>query len=333
MKRAGKYLAIVLISMFTLVVQSQNSYYNPEIPEIVQYTVTPDVKYGEGKIMSDNKIGSKDLNMDVYYPTNNNNNRPAVILSYGGSFHRGNPRIPYAGFGGQTTTMSQYAMRLAAEGYVVFTINYRVAPDNPVLDNYEGFSEDDLDADIFKSQMAIDQTNTIRQQMGLDNLTDENAEKVLKTAVLAATEDLRKAIRHIKTEHEIYNIDPDKIALGGFSAGGVISINVAYALQEEVSAVFTNSGFPAVFKMEKLLPQSDKHPPILIFISENDYPVVKALMPPFMQELKAIGVETNFNWVSGFGHFYPSGAVSLSDTGDKMPIEQRIIQFLDNKLK
>jgi dienelactone hydrolase len=338
-KRSFKMKNIKLLSIIILVVvglgaSAQESFFNPEVPDIFQYQVTPDVKYGEGKVNSNGEVAMKDLTMDVYSPKDESNEpRPAVILTYGGSFHRGNPRSPYTGFGGQTTSMSQYAMRYAAEGFVVFTINYRVAPDNPIVDEYSGYTEENIDVSVFTNQAAIAQTNVIRQQMGLELLTDENAEPVLKAAVLAAAEDLRAAIHHIKAESDTYKINPDKIALGGFSAGAVTSINVAYGMQEDVSAVFINSGFVAGLKVENKIATSDSNPPIMMFMSDNDYPVVSMFTQPLIEVFKAHGVEYHFNWVPGFGHFYPGGAVTLSDTGDKMPLIERTLLFLKEKLE
>ena len=123
---------LVFSSFFsTCLLSAQNSYYSDDSPEIVRYKVTPDIKFGEGKVLKEGKESVKELWMDVYYPVEESPEpRPAVILSYGGSFHRGNPRVPYVGLGGQTTTMSQYAMRYAEEGYVCFTITYQTCIDS-----------------------------------------------------------------------------------------------------------------------------------------------------------------------------------------------------------
>jgi len=329
-----KTLFVLMVFSLAMGLNAQDSFFNPEVPDIVQYTVIPDVKYGEAKVKQNGEVSNKDLTMDVYYPSEESNEaRPAIILSYGGSFHRGNPRSTYNGYGGQTTSMSQYAQRFAAEGYVVFTINYRVATDNPLVDEYSGYTEEDLDASFLASPAAVSQINIIRAQMGLSALTADNAEEVLKAAVLAGAEDLTTAIKHVKMNNEKYQINPDKIALGGFSAGGSTSINVAYGIQEEVAAVFTNSGFPAVYNMEKLVNASSDLPPLLAFVSQHDYPVVKHLMPDFIKLLKQNNVEYQFNWVPGFGHFYPSGSTILTDDGYVMPLEQLTINFLNGVLK
>ncbi|MCL9777553.1 alpha/beta hydrolase [Vibrio methylphosphonaticus] len=313
---------------------SAQSYFTAEIPDIVRYKVTEDVKYGEGAVLIDGKESMKDLVMDVYYPTSEADGpRASVILTHGGSWHRGHPRVPYVGLGSQSTTMSQYAMRYAQEGYVAFTIRYRVATDNPANAPYEGFTEDDLETDFFNTPQAIAQGNVIRAQMGLEMFTNDNVVDIMKSAVIASAEDLRTAIRHVKDASDQYNIDPEKIALAGFSAGAATSINVAYGMQEEVAAVVVNSGYPTVFNMEKLMTSAEGMPPALIFLAQNDYPVVDMEIKPFLKHLDNLGAEYDFNWIPGLGHFYPSGSTSLGSDGSQMSIEQRSLQFLNDKLR
>ena len=329
----------VRISLFILFfaigsAHAQESYFTDDSPDVVRYKVSTDVLFGEGKVFKNGKETVKDLWMDIYYPVKESEEPlPAVILVYGGSHHRGNPRVPYVGLGSQTTTMSQYAMRYAAEGFVCFTITYRTAPDNPILSPYEGFSEADLDTSFFETPQAIEQGNIIRSQMGLEKLTSENAAEIMKNAVVAGAEDLRTAVRHVKKSSETYNIDPNRIALFGFSAGAVTAINVAYGMKEKVSAVVVNSGYPSVFNMDKLLTTASELPPALIFLAQNDYPVVDLEIRPFLKKLDSIGAEYSLNWVPAHGHFYPSGAPSLGDDGTKMSVEQRIILFLKEKLQ
>lgn len=61
--------------------------------------------------------------LDVYYPENANNQYPIVIYIHGGGF-----------VSGDKSHTKQYCMTLAKEGYTVFSLNYRLAPQftNPV---------------------------------------------------------------------------------------------------------------------------------------------------------------------------------------------------------
>ncbi|MDG3085500.1 alpha/beta hydrolase [Vibrio hannami] len=329
----NKLIATLMLGCTVYAVTAQASYYTEGTVDVVRYDVITDVTYGQGAVMAENENTMMDLTMDVYSPVEMTDEPlPAIILTHGGSFHRGNPRIPYVGIGGQTTTMSQYAMRYAEEGYVVFTIKYRVAPDNPVIDMNEHYSNDLL-LDFFQTPEAIHQGNVIRSQMGLELFTEDNVVEIMRNAVVAAAEDLRTALHHVKAENATYNIDPDLIALGGFSAGAVTSINVAYGMQEDVAAVIANSGYPSVFNMDKLIDEESELPPGLFFLAQNDYPVVDMELKPFIKKLSSLNADYSFNWIPSHGHFYPSGVTSLGSDGSQMSVEQRSIEFLNEVLK
>lgn len=332
--RLASLLLASIFSFTSIVANAQSSYFIDTDPEVVRYRVDTDVQYGEGKVLTDGEEDSLQLTMDVYYPLEQAESpRPAIILVYGGAHHRGNPRVKYVGFGSQTTSMSEYAMRFAEEGLVAFTIRYRVAPDNPVVGPYENFTENDLETDFLLDPAAISQANVIRGQMGLEPLTSETSIPVLKNAIIAGAEDLRAAVRHVKRSRAEFGIDPDRIALMGFSAGAVTAINVAFGMQEDVAAVIANSGYPSVFDMEKLVTAKSDVPPILMFMAQNDYAVVEMELPPFIEHLSSIGAEYYFNWIPSHGHFYPSGTTSLGSDGSRMSIEARSIQFLKEILE
>jgi len=60
---------------------------------------------------------NEDLSLDLYQPQNNTMNSPCVIIIHGGSWNKGNSR--------QLWPLNRY---LAARGYTVAAINYRLAP-------------------------------------------------------------------------------------------------------------------------------------------------------------------------------------------------------------
>ncbi len=326
-------LATLALGCSLCISAAQASYFTDGNPDVVRYRVNTDVPYGQGSVMVNGSKTDMELTMDVYYPSDlSTEAMPAVILTHGGSFHRGHPRIPYVGLGGQTTTMSQYAMRYAEAGFVAFTIRYRLAPDNPVVDHYEGYGESDLELDFFLTDEAIRQGNIIRSQMGLEPFHRGNVVELMKNAVLAATEDLRTAVRHVKARHQDYQIDPERIALAGFSAGAVSAINVGYGLQEGVVAVVANSGYPSVLNMNRLLDSESELPAGLFFLAQSDYPVVDSELKPFLAQLSELKADYSFSWVPGHGHFYPSGVTSLGSDGSQMSVEQRSLEFLQEQL-
>lgn len=59
--------------------------------------------------------------------------------------------------------------------------------------------------------------------------------KVLVQASYYACQDAKMAVRFFRTHAKEYNIDPDKIVLGGNSAGGMIAMQTAYSTDTEFS--------------------------------------------------------------------------------------------------
>jgi predicted esterase len=55
-------------------------------------------------------------------------------------------------------------------------------------------------------------------------------------AIQEAWADAQTAVRFIRTNAATYGIDPNRIAIGGSSAGGITALNVGYASAEDPSA-------------------------------------------------------------------------------------------------
>ena len=58
---------------------------------------------------------------------------------------------------------------------------------------------------------------------------------VLKEACYDAVQDAKAAMEYFKLHHKEYNIDPNKIILGGNSAGGMIAMQTAYSSNAELA--------------------------------------------------------------------------------------------------
>jgi acetyl esterase/lipase len=120
-------------------------------------------------------IDGNDLRLDVCPPTvKNENNGAVVIVVHGGSWS-----------GGARSDFPRWNKWLAAQGYTVFDIDYRLAQPN----------------------------------------------------YLTATEDVRTAVRWIKTQAQEFDIDPERLALLGRSAGGHLALLAAYSAAGEAERV------------------------------------------------------------------------------------------------
>ncbi|NEO98663.1 MAG: alpha/beta hydrolase [Symploca sp. SIO2E9] len=328
MKKFAALLALIYLG-FSMLFQA------PALAEsrsMLDYKVTPKVIYGEGEI--NGGAESRDLWMDFYEPLyepleERKELRPVVIFTHGGAFHRGNPRETFNENGAQDTSPGDYCRKFATRGFVCFAINYRLAQEEPVPSG-EGYDKKDLDRNSVK--ILLDQVNKIRISMDLEPLDPKNREdmKFLNKAVLSAAEDLRTALNHIRNSAERYKIDPEHIVLGGFSAGGITSLNVAHGMHEPVSGAFMLSGGNAGFDILETVTESSDNPPILMFQGQNDLEATFIVIPTLIQHYQEVGVEYTYAWVPAFGHFYTSGATSLSGDGSKMSVEERIVNFLED---
>ncbi len=153
-----------------------------------------DIVYTQGATEN----GDIDILLDIYQPSENcDANRPTVLYVHGG------------GFTGGSKTGNNVAERSAAttdKGFNYVSINYRVAPDLPILgptfqavyDEYLANPDPDIQPEIFK-------------------------------AALAAFEDTVVALNWMQDNANEYCLDMDRLAYWGASAGAFTVLNVGYS--------------------------------------------------------------------------------------------------------
>ncbi|MFK8049494.1 MAG: alpha/beta hydrolase [Halioglobus sp.] len=300
--------------------------------EAFGYKLTTDVVYGQGEITVDGLSTTRNLLIDVYQPVNKDTAGPlpAVILVHGGAFHRGGLRHrPYKEMGAVHSRMEDYARLLSPLGYVCFVVDYRLIPENPVPEMAPDSEELQPYAQAL-TQAGLKRTNFARSRMGLPPFKESERLKIWN-GVLSAAEDLHKVVHHVRGSAEVYGIDPQRIALGGHSAGAATVLNAAYGLKSPVKAIFPLSPPVLGFDMKKVIDSPDL-PPMLLISSQNDEQAVSEHIPSLISTVKQAGLGYHFAWVPGFGHFYPSGAVALGDDGLRMSLGERIAKFLEVQL-
>jgi len=321
-----KILLTAIVVVLTFGLQS-------EAQEVFGYKLTTDVVYGKGKVERDGKVVMRDLKMDVYESVAGFKvtSRPAVVLVHGGAWHRGGRRYPpYEQFGGVHSMMEDYAQMLAPLGYVCFVIEYRLVPDNPVPDiapDAEGLQRYEL----ILTDAGIERLTLVRSEMGLSLLTKDDS-LVLWNGILAGAEDVKKVVDHVRNSADKFGVDPDRIALGGHSAGAGNTLNAAFGLKADVAAIFPMSPAVIGFDMTQVV-DSPGLPPMLLLTAQNDLGAVLEGIPSLLTSVRDVGVTHEFVWVPGFGHFYPTGAVSLSSDGTRISVGQRVVKFLKEHLK
>ena len=109
---------------------SANNEHMPFLRGTFDVRVSRDVKYGEGGIgfSADNPSRNyRDLRLDVYEPVAGSDHpRPALIMAFGGAFHRGSKSEEVFKGENPCTGVAEYCREFARRGYVCFSIDYRL---------------------------------------------------------------------------------------------------------------------------------------------------------------------------------------------------------------
>lgn len=156
------------------------------------------------------------IRLRVYYPTDlpAAERRPLVVLIHGGYFIWGN----YLDFDG-------LAKSLAEKGFVAATVGYRLC----------------------------NRTDCVLARATNYPCNVSWPYSFVPTAYVAAV-DVHDGIRWLQERAATYHIDPDKIIVGGHSAGAYTALNVAFMDQDEVQQVIPSAGVSGKYLGEPLDP-------------------------------------------------------------------------------
>lgn len=155
--------------------------------------------------------GREPLRLWVADPSNGLTNRPAIIWLHGGGFAVGIDSM----YGLANGTGKEYAQR----GYVSISVEYRT--DTTVIG--------DVASNKSLCQWVQDNPDP-NSQLWLDRRAQ------CERNIVAAQHDALASVRWIRSHAAQLGVDPNKIAVGGFSAGAITASNLAYQ-HEQVGTV------------------------------------------------------------------------------------------------
>jgi predicted esterase len=296
-------------------------------------SVQTDVVYGRGVVGATGPTPHlRDLKADVYRPLVGGkplSGRPAVVMAFGGAFHRGSKGTArFEEDGASDSAMGDYCRTFAAAGYVCLSIEYRLVPEDPALPSHLDPATL-LPKATLRNPVMTARIDVVRTRMGLPLLDDRSREQLWNT-VFAASEDVASAVAFVRASAEQLGVDPDRVAVGGFSAGGLAAVNAAYGMGAPVKAVISLSGGMAGFDLTKTVEAG--MPPGLFVVGQGDLEGVQISTRALLGILSAAGVEAEGAWMPGFGHFYPMGATSLGSDMTRLTLKSRALRFLDRHL-
>ena len=298
------------------------------------YELQRDIVYGRAIVAPEGKKATRDLKLDLYTPKERSEKAlPAIIYVHGGAHHRGGRRQPPFRLDGAVHSRPEdYARLFAPLGYAVFVVEYRLATENPESDLKPGEANSLEDLEAYITPTVFAATTRARVAMGLKPLESTEEDRLfLWKAGIAGAEDVRKAVDFVVKNARTYHVDPDKIAVGGHSAGAGITLNVGLGLRAPVAAIFSLSGPDIAFDHSKIAEQDGLPPTLLVYSQYDEHAQLEGL-PRLIALLETADVDYDFAWVPGFPHFYPHNAPSLGCDGTRLSVGDRVIGFLKKHL-
>jgi acetyl esterase/lipase len=289
-----------------------------------------DVCYGHGAIgFGTPEPGTRALTMDVYLPADDAPaaGRPALVLSHGGAFHRGaKDRDEFEQDGSHNTPVHEYCERFAARGYACFSVGYRLVQEHPAPSI----------TPIKRDRLAVER-GRIDYVRGLLGLPPATHDELLHGSEAAFT-DVANAFAFVRGNARRWGIAADRMAIGGFSAGGFASAYAAYAMGQQAAAVIALSSAMDVADAEYYLHGARGLPPVLLFVGEHDLPSIPQRVEAMASAAARAGLGMRRYLVPGKPHFYDreSAVVLMQATlpgGEHCTtVEAAMQRFLDDVL-
>ncbi|MBR0654545.1 alpha/beta hydrolase fold domain-containing protein [Roseomonas arctica] len=240
------------------------------------------------------------LFLDAYLPDAAPNSvGPALILAFGGAFHRGSKEDDTIARPGVTNTaMAEYCRRFAAQGIACFSVDYRLAPadpdpgDTPVLTEPDG--------------VPTGRIAEVREIMGLAPITARE----VSWAMEAAIDDVAAAIRWVHREADRFSVDPKRIVVGGWSAGARAALYAAYGEGVACAGVIALSGTIQEADLKAHLRPGRRLPPALLIAAEHDLSYVPAGVEGTASAIRRADGQARAVHVPGHDHWYPAEAMT-----------------------
>lgn len=274
------------------------------------------VRYGAAIVGYPATPRERDLLMDVYAPVGATGPRPALVMAFGGAFHRGSrekDRVDEEGQ--QNTPIAEYCARFAARGYVAFSIDYRLIPEDPHPGTTPLLTSA---AGGYSPRMDV-----VRKILGLPEATREQ----LRGGVEAAFDDMEMAIAFVRAHAARFGINPERLGVGGFSAGARLSLMVAYAARVPVRGVVALSGFMATEDLEHYVTGAPGQPPVLLVSGENDLDNIRTAFAGIAAHFESKGLLAGAHVIAGGNHFYPGESPVRRRDGSPSTLEGEMAAF------
>ncbi|MGI9154767.1 MAG: alpha/beta hydrolase [Rubrivivax sp.] len=285
--------------------------------------ITRDLVYGRARIHIHSQPQDRELRLDLYQPSDcqPGDGRPALVMAFGGAFHRGDKRQDeFEQAGQRNTPVSAYCAALARRGYVAASIDYRLVQEDPdpgttpVIGNPQG--------------IPLSRVAHVRQLLGLPPATAE----MVWAGMEAAADDMAQSVAFLQAHAHALGLDATRIAVGGFSAGARTALGCAYGERSPVAAVVSLSGFMADDDLLRLVVPGLPLPPALFITGEHDLDYIAHQAGKLHAHFGQMGLMSQAWIVPGAGHFYAAERRAIDAHGRQATVGEAVVAFLDEVL-
>lgn len=202
--RISKFLILLILIFFCLNVKSQSSLKDNYLPpnqsetSIGNIHIIKNIRYGAIPEIANDSISDRLL--DLYLPQAQKTEKPLPVIVF---IHGG-------GFTGGDKGLTELCINLAAEGFAVASINYTLT---------------------LKYKKAEGTSGTANMSKGIPK---NGFHPLLNEAIQTASADAVKALTWIKNNSSKYNLDSNKVAISGGSAGAITALYTTYVSNQKV---------------------------------------------------------------------------------------------------
>lgn len=289
-----------------------------------------DLCYGEAAIgHGTDRPGVRALRMDAYLPAGAAppTGRPALVLAHGGAYHRGaKDRDEFDQDGAHNTPVHEYCARFAARGYACFSIGYRLTQERAAPQAWP------IKRD--RGSSSRERIDWVRAQLGLPPASHDE----LLNGVEAVYADVANAFRFIGENAARWGIDTERMAIGGFSAGGFAAAYAAFALGVPAAALIGLSAGMDAEDAAYYVHGGRGLPPVLLFCGEHDLPAIPPRTEALASRAAQAGLGMRHYLVPGKPHFYDRTAPvvlqqsTMAGGESCATVEDAMLRFLDDAL-
>jgi acetyl esterase/lipase len=255
------------------------------------------ITYGKGLTQT----GEADLLLDLLQPPERTAGlRPVLVAIHGGSFRTGSRT---------DRNLAAMGQGLAAGGYAVVSMGYRLAPDNPVLSPTYAVLAD-----------ALLESGVMGQR-----------QRAFIEAMLVASEDLLTLLRWIDAHGAAHGLDRARVVLLGSSAGAVTALQVAYGAPGRIAGELPVRIIGVVDLWGALpgargMPRGG--PPLLIVHGDQDPTVPVSAAHDLVRLAEAAGITHTAHILPGRGHGFRANPPLTTEVAPGVTIYAAVAAFV-----